>query len=333
MPAGEADGVLVLSRSEAERLMEFPGYVDAVAAGLHAAAEGGAVVPPALSVKLEGGSFHVKGAALPIGDRLYVAIKSNGNFPGNPGRQGLPTVQGTIYLADGRNGLPLAIMDSIGVTIARTGAATAVAAEHLARPNARSALICGAGVQGRIQLVAIKHACPIERALVFDIDTDAAASLARSMTSVLGIPVVPTADLAAARECDVIVTCTSSRRPFLTPDHVRPGTFIAAVGADSSYKQEIDPALFPRSLVVVDSLEQAAEIGDLHHALAAGTFARERVHAELAEIVAGRKPGRRGADEIILFDSTGLGLYDVAAAARLYERAIERGVGMRVSLA
>jgi len=333
MPAGEIDGVLILARAEAERLMDFPGYVDAVAAGLRAAAEGGAVAPPALSIKLEDGSFHVKGGALRMGERFYVAIKSNGNFPGNPGRRGLPTVQGTIYLADGRNGLPLAIVDSIGITIARTGAATAVAAQHLARSDSRRVLVCGAGVQGRIQLEAVKHACPIERALVFDIDSDAAASLAQSMTSKLGIPVIATSDLCAARDCDVIVTCTSSRRAFLTPDHVRPGTFVAAVGADNSDKQEIDPALFPRSLVVVDSLEQAAEIGDLHHALTAGTFARERVHASLAEIVAGRKPGRRSADEIILFDSTGLGLYDVAAAARLYERAIERGIGMRVSLA
>jgi alanine dehydrogenase len=225
------------------------------------------------------------------------------------------------------------VMDSIGVTIARTGAATAVAAKYLARPDARTVLVCGAGVQGRIQLTAIKHACPIERALIHDINGDAAERLAREMATGLGIAVNVTADLGAARECDVIVTCTSSRRAFLTPDHVRPGTFIAAVGADNSDKQEIDPALFPRSLVVVDSLEQAAEIGDLHHALIAGAFERERVHASLAEIVAGRKPGRRRSDEIILFDSTGLGLYDIAAAARLYERAVERAVGQRLSLA
>jgi ornithine cyclodeaminase/alanine dehydrogenase-like protein (mu-crystallin family) len=188
-------------------------------------------------------------------------------------------------------------------------------------------------VQGRIQLTAIKHACPIEQALIYDINGEAAARLAREMADELGIDVSANRDLAAAHACDVIVTCTSSRRAFLTPDHVRPGTFVAAVGADNSDKQEIDPALFPRSTVVVDSLEQCAEIGDLHHALDAGIFAREQVHATLAEIVAGRKPGQQGADEITLFDSTGLGLYDVASAARLYERALERGTGARLSLA
>ena len=170
MTGDRSDGVLVISHAEAEGLMDFAGYVEAVESGLRAAVKGGAVVPPALSIEVEGGAFLVKGGALPLGDRLYVAIKSNGNFPGNPGRRRLPTVQGTIYLADGESGVPLAVMDSIGVTIARTGAATAVAAKHLARRDARTALICGAGVQGRIQLVAIKHACPIERAQIFDLE-------------------------------------------------------------------------------------------------------------------------------------------------------------------
>lgn len=331
--AKDGTGVLILSRSEAERLMDFAGYVEAVEAGLRAAAEGGAVAPPAASLAVEGGAFHVKGGALVLGDRLYVAIKSNGNFPGNPVRRGLPTVQGTIYLADGHDGRPLAIMDSIGVTIARTGAATAVAAKYLALADARRVLVCGAGVQGRIQLTAIKHACPIEQALIYDINSKAAADLARQMANDLDIAASATTNLGAARNCDVIVTCTSSRRAFLTPDHVRPGTFVAAVGADNSDKQEIDPGLFPRATVVVDNLEQCAEIGDLHHALDARTFAREQVHATLAEIVAGRKSGRQGADEITLFDSTGLGLYDVASAARLYERALERAAGTRLSLA
>ena len=331
--AGTSDGILILSRSEAERLMDFPGYVEAVETGLRAAADGSAVVPTALSIELGEGAFHLKGGALRMGDRLYVAIKSNGNFPANPSRRGLPTVQGTIYLADGCDGRPLAIMDSIGITIARTGAATAVAAKFLARPRSLRALICGAGVQGRIQLTAIKHACEIERALVYDINPEAAAHLSREMAHELGIAVSATPELGAAFDCDVIVTCTSSRRAFLTPDYVRPGTFIAAVGADNSDKQEIDPALFSCSTVVVDSLEQCAEIGDLHHALNAGAVTRDGVHATLAEIVTGEKPGRRRTDEIILFDSTGLGLYDVAAAARIYEHALGRGAGVRLSLA
>jgi len=148
----------------------------------------------------------------------------------------------------------------------------------------------------------------------------------------LKIDVRPTADVAVTRQSDIIVTATSSKTAFLTPELVRPGTFIAAVGADNSDKQEIDPRLYAASVAVVDSLEQAAEIGDLHHALAAGAVTTGHVHATLGEILAGAKPGRRDPAAITLFDSTGMGLQDVAAAAAIYRRSLASGAGTRLSL-
>ena len=158
---GEGDmtdpGLLVLSRADIARLMDFDDYVDAVEAAFVAAAKGDAVAPPAAALHVPGGSFHAKAAAL-LGEGAVTAIKINGNFPGNPAANGLPTVQGVIYLADATNGRPLALMDSIEITINRTGAATTLAARHLARRDSRVATICGAGVQGRIQLIAIAAA-------------------------------------------------------------------------------------------------------------------------------------------------------------------------------
>jgi ornithine cyclodeaminase/alanine dehydrogenase-like protein (mu-crystallin family) len=122
--------------------------------------------------------------------------------------------------------------------------------------------------------------------------------------------------------CDVIVTCTASRVPLLDADDVSPGTFVAGVGADSDNKQELPPQLLARSTLVVDVLEQCARIGDLHHAIDAGAMSRDDVHAELADVVSGRRPGRRWAEEVTVFDSTGTALEDVAAAAMLYERAV-----------
>jgi ornithine cyclodeaminase/alanine dehydrogenase-like protein (mu-crystallin family) len=148
----------------------------------------------------------------------------------------------------------------------------------------------------------------------------------------LRIDVRPSADLAITRQSDVIVTCTSAREAFLTPDLVREGTFIAAVGADNSDKSEIVPALYARAHVVADSLEQCAEIGDLRHALTAGVVTRDHVQATLAEIVAAQKPGRRDEREITLFDSTGIGLQDVAAAAGIYRRALAQGAGTRLAI-
>jgi alanine dehydrogenase len=323
------EGILVLSRAEVARLMDYAGYVDAVEAALRAATEGKAVAPPAAAIQLPDGSFHAKSAAL-LGDGATVAIKLNGNFPENRRLNGLPTVQGLIYLADAGNGRPLAVMDSIEITINRTGAATTLAARHLARKDSRVATICGAGVQGRIQARAIAAALTLERLHVYDMRKDAAETLAGELSRELGLNVGAADSLAVTRDSDVIVTCTSARKAFLTRDLVRPGTFIAAVGADNADKQEIDPALYAASLAVVDSLEQAAEIGDLHHALKAEAVDVGHVHATLGEVVSGKRPGRTDAQEITLFDSTGMGLQDVAAAAEIYRRACQAGVGTRL---
>jgi ornithine cyclodeaminase/alanine dehydrogenase-like protein (mu-crystallin family) len=113
-------------------------------------------------------------------------------------------------------------------------------------------------------------------------------------------------------------------------DDVTPGTFIAGVGADSEEKQELDPALFTSNKIVVDVLEQCATIGDLHHALTQGLVKKSDVHAELGDIVAGKKPGRASNEEIIIFDSTGMALQDAAAAILVYEKAASAGIGSRL---
>ena len=129
-----------------------------------------------------------------------------------------------------------------------------------------------------------------------------------------------------------MVTCTTARRWFLGVSDVPPGCFVAAVGADNAEKQELEPALLAGSTVVVDLLEQCAAMGDLHHALEAGVMSRQDVHAELAEVVSGQKPGRQTAEEIVVFDSTGTALQDVATAWMVYQRAVAGGVGVPVDL-
>ncbi len=124
-----------------------------------------------------------------------------------------------------------------------------------------------------------------------------------------------------ALECDVIVTCTTSRHAFLEASMVGQGTFVAAVGADSPEKSEVAPDLMAKALVVADALDQCAVMGDLHHAIEAGAMDRAGVHAELGALVAGRKEGRTSNEQITLFDSTGTGLLDAASAAFIFERA------------
>jgi alanine dehydrogenase len=156
--------------------------------------------------------------------------------------------------------------------------------------------------QGRIQLSATHAVLPIKKAYVFDVDTPKAECFAKGISELLEMNVVATIDLMrATKESDVCVTCTPSRRYYIENGHVSPGTFIAAMGADSPDKQELDPELLKSSRVVVDILEPCAQVGELHRALARG-MRKEDVHAELGEIVAGKKPGRTNEEEIIIFD-------------------------------
>ena len=315
-------GPLFLSRNDVERLLTPDACTDAVESAFRLHASGQAV-ERVLGLSARDGSFHVK-AGLLMGGRPYFAAKVNANFPQNREQFGLPTIQGIVILHDGTNGVPLAILDSISITALRTAAATAIAAKHLARENAEAALICGCGAQAAAQARAILGVRKIQRLYVFDIVPERARKFVADYSQELGISVIPVSDLAdAASKCDILVTCTTSRKFFVTREMVRPGTFVAAVGADNEEKQEIDPSLLARSTVVTDITEQACTIGDSHHAVAGNFMSREAIHAELGEVVAGKKRSRTHEDEIVVFDSTGTGLQDVAAALAVYRLACE----------
>jgi alanine dehydrogenase len=324
---------LVLTRGDVAALLSLDECIAAVEQAFALQGAGRALGPGVLGLHVPGGGFHVKAAGLPL-SRLYVAVKVNANFPDNGPRRGLPTIQGVIALSDGETGRPLALMDSMEITVLRTGAATAVAARHLARPDARVVTIVGCGRQGRVQLAALARVRPLERAYAVDTDAAVAQRFAKETSAQLGLDVRPGGSLAdVAPLSDICVTCTPSRAPLLHRENVAAGTFIAAVGADNEDKIEIDPALMAAGTIVVDSLEQCATIGDLHHALARGVLSAVDVHAVLADVVAGRKPGRTSADEITIFDSTGVAIEDVAAAAAVYEKAVASGRGLTIDLA
>ncbi len=286
-----------------------------------------------LGVHAREGGFHIKAGWLEL-SRPYFAAKTNANFPQNVKRYGLPLIQGLIILCDAENGYPLALLDSTEITIQRTGAATAVAAKYLARPGARTATICGCGNQGRISLRALARLFPLEHVFAYDSDDAQADRFAHELERELRVPVEAVSDAGGAvRRSDICVTCTPSKQFFLRRADVAPGTFVAAVGSDSPDKQELDPALLRGNKIVVDLLEQCATIGELHHALDAGMLTKTDVYAELCEVVAGKKAGRASAEEVIIFDSTGMALQDVVSAVAVYEKALSTGSGTRMNFA
>ena len=321
---------LLLSRSEVEALLTPDACIAAVEDAFRQHALGNAPPPGILGFHGGEGSFHIKAALLTLGEP-YFAAKTNANFPHNGPRHGLPTIQGVVVLCDAEKGVPLAVMDSMALTALRTAAATAVAAKYLARDRCDTLLVCGCGAQAPAQLYALLRVRKPARILAYDSDPVKARAFADALAK-HSVDVTAVAGLAQAiAESDIVVTCSTATRYFIEDAMVRPGTFVAAVGADNEDKQEIDPALLARCKLVTDLTDQCAAIGDLHHALVAGTMNRSGVHAQLGEVIAGLKPGRSSDDEVTVFDSTGTALQDVAASIAVYREALKRPEGRRFS--
>jgi ornithine cyclodeaminase/alanine dehydrogenase-like protein (mu-crystallin family) len=280
---------------------------------------------------VEGGSIHVKSGLLP-GSHLAFASKVNVNLPENTRLRGLPTIQGIVVVSDAKNGQPLAVMDSIALTGIRTGATAALAAQYGARKDSTRAAIIGCGAQASYQLEALRSVFALESVRVFDIDTARAEAFAAAH-STSDCAVTSAASIrAAVAEVDICISCTTSNSPVLIEDLDLKGCFVAAVGADNPEKQEIAPGLMRRARILVDDLEACASGGDLHHALRSGAVSKHSVHADLAELASGRKQGRLTADELVIFDSSGSGVQDVAAAWAAYQEAVRTGVGLRFDL-
>jgi alanine dehydrogenase len=326
-------GTLLLSRREVAQLLTIPECIDAVEKMFRQLGEGKLPLPGILGIKSEQGGLHIKAGLLP-GEHDYIVAKLNTNFPRNRAVHDLPTIQGLIVVCDGVNGRPLAVLDSIDITIKRTAAASAVAAKYLARPNSAVATICGCGQQAAAQLRAICVVLPLKKVYAFDSDSTAAENFAVALAQELGLAIEPVRDLPSAlQRSDVCVTCTTANEFFVHQEDVPPGMFIAAVGADDSHKQEIDPALMASGKVVADNLDQSCTIGDTHRAIAAGLMKKDDVYADLPEIVCGKKPGRMTDDEIFIFDSTGIALEDAVAAVAVYEKACDRETATRFDFA
>jgi alanine dehydrogenase len=313
--AGRTPEVLLLSGDDIRNLLTWADAVSAVESAFHALGTGAAPTPGILGFHISGGGFHIK-AGLSQLEGGYFVTKINANLPGNSER-GLPTIQGVIALFSAVDGRLVALLDSIELTARRTGAATAVAAKYLSRSDATVLTIIGCGAQAYAQIRAVCEVRPIERVFTYDVKQDAAEVMAQRIEHDIDIEAeaVPSSQ-AGTRLSDIIITCTPSRTPILFLNDVRPGTFVAAVGADNPEKHEIDPQLLRQAYVVADLLPQCQTIGDLHHANV------NNAH-ELAAFVAGfaEKPSSR--EEIVVFDSTGIALQDVFTAAHVYEKALQ----------
>jgi alanine dehydrogenase len=309
---------MILTRSDVARILT-PGRANmAVEQAFVALGSGLAEMPPKSYLFFAAGDLRSMPASL-HGQGLEAAgLKSVTVHPGNRS-QGLPTVMAVIVLIDPDNGFPLAVMDGTYLTGLRTGAAGALAAKLLCRQGWRSAGFVGSGAQARTQLTCTMEVRRLERLKVWRHGRSSSADdFARWSERTYGIETMVHGDIdEVTTGVDLLVTTTPSREPLVRT--VSPGTHINAMGADAKGKQEIHPELVKRCTIIVDDWAQASHSGEINVPLGKGVIRRGDIHAELGQIAAGLRPGRSGADEITLFDSTGLAVQDIACARLVYQ--------------
>jgi ornithine cyclodeaminase/alanine dehydrogenase-like protein (mu-crystallin family) len=261
------------------------------------------------------------------------ALKAICLMPGNPAR-GLDAHQGLVTLFDGESGVPTAILDASAITAIRTAAVTAVATSLLARHNARTLAILGAGRQARAHLRALVNVRDFEQVRVYAPTGAHAQALVQQASFASAELSVALSAEEALRDADVVVTATNAREPVLRHAWLKPGAHLNAVGASTPQAREIDTATVAASALFCDSRESLRnEAGEFQLAIREGLIAgEEHVRAEIGEVLAGAAPGRRDAGELTLFRSLGLAIEDLAAAERAVAAATARGLGTEVEL-
>ena len=322
----------LLTQRDVAHLTDMPTAIRVVREAIKAMARGDTVMPPKLYLPVPGGNdFRAMPAFLKRPPAC--GVKWVNVHPQNPAR-GLPTVMAVIIINDPDTGAPLAVMDGLRITKLRTAAAAAVAAQALARRDSRVVGLIGCGAQADAQLAALAEVFRLRHVKVWGLLAGEAARFCRRMARQLpGAVYEPCESLEqAARDVDLLVTVTPSRRALIKRAWIAPGTHINAVGADAPGKQELDPAILRDAVVVVDEREQAIHGGELNVPVSRGQYDPRRIRASLGAILLGRKPGRRSPNEITVFDSTGLAIHDIALGADILRRAQRRSIGRHVTL-
>ena len=323
---------LLLTQRDVAQLMDVRTAIRVVGDACKAMARGEAVMPAKVYLPLPGGSDF---RAMPAFLRRTPAcgIKWVNVHPRNRSK-GFPTVMAVIVINDPATGVPLAVMDGLLMTKLRTGASAAVAAKTLARPNSHVVGLVGCGAQADAQLHALAAVFRLTHVKVWGFLPHEARDFCQRMRR--DLPRVRCEPCATVERCvrdvDLLVTITPSRRPLVKRAWVAEGTHINAIGADAPGKQELDARILQEATVVVDEREQAIHGGELNVPISRGQFHPREIHASLGEILLGRRRGRRSAEELTVFDSTGLAIHDVALGAEVVRRARHRRLGRRFSL-
>ena len=320
---------LLLTKQDVRDLIDMPQVIAAVEEAYRALSARQVVQPDYIGFHLpeDRGEIDFKLSYHRTSEIISVKA-SSGGFRDNPRLHGVPNGMGTILLFDAQSGRLACVMDGSLITGLRTGAGGAISARLLARQDAQVVGVIGAGNQARMQLRALAHVMTPRQIHVASATTASAQAFKADIEAELGIPVTLAGSVRDAVEvADILITTTRGKAQVVDAAWVRPGTHVIAIGTDQAGKQELDPALFRDALVVVDSVAQCTSKGEAQHAIAAGLLKVEDIHAEIGQILAGDRPGRRDDDQITIFDSTGCAIQDNTTAKGIHDAALKAGVG------
>jgi len=322
---------LLLNKEEVGSLIDLDAILAAVEDGYRSFNSGLVVQPKFMDVVLPGTheGIDFKGG-LDMGGGYITLKASSGGYDNNP-KIGLPTGMNTVMLFEAKTSALKCIMDGTWITGCRTAAAGAISVKYLARKDAEKLCILGAGKQARRQLLAIMRVRELTEVRAWDANPEFLEAYVKDMTEETGLKIRKCATAEeAVRGADIVVTTTRGRRgPIVKKEWIQPGTHIVAVGADMPDKQELDADVFAGAKVVNDSIDLCVKNGETHHAVEDGIIKTEDIHAEIGEILLGKKPGRESQDEVTIFDTVGMAIQDNVTAAMLYKGALEKGLGTR----
>lgn len=322
---------LLLNKAEVGSLIDLDAIRVTVEGGYRSFNSGLVVQPNFMALTLPGTHEGVdfKGG-LDMGSGHITLKASSGGYDNNP-KLGLPTGMNTVLLFEAKTCALKCIMDGTFITGCRTGAAGAISVKYLARADAEKLCVIGAGNQARRQLEAIMRVRKLTEVRVWDALPEFLDAYVEEMFAETGMKIHKCATAEeAVRGADIVVTTTRARSgPIVKKEWVQPGTHIAAIGADMPDKQELYADVYAGAKVVNDSINLCVESGETHNAVKAGIIRPEDIHAEIGEIILGKKPGRENPDEVTIFDTVGMAIQDIVTAAMLYRGALEKGLGTR----
>lgn len=323
----QSEGIVIVPEGAIADLIDADACFEAVESVFAAMSRGDAYNFPVIreAIGHEDALYGFKGGFDKSG--MALGLKAGGYWPNNLEKRGLINHQSTVFLFDPDTGKVKAMVGGNLLTALRTAASSSVSIKHLSRPDSKVLGMIGAGHQATFQLrTALKHR-NFEKVIGWNYHPDMLPNIEK-IAHEAGLP-FEAVDLPGMVEADVIISITSAFSASLMSDHVSPGTHIAAMGTDTKGKQEVDAKLLEKATVFTDEIAQSISIGEAQHAIAAGTISEADI-VEIGAVINGTHKGRTSDDEITLFDGTGVGLQDLAVAAKVVDLAVEKGVAQRV---